>query len=130
MCRIPWSPGLGERGWRNCSRRRARTGRDLNGFPPLRLRFPEQVPITRRLSQRISEGDGISIIVFVDDAGSAKEAEAQGAEAVAVTAEIDGIRSATTLPLLWLGAGPPNDADAVRIRPDDDSEHDHLEAVV
>jgi hypothetical protein len=92
--------------------------------------LPEQVPITRRLSQRISEGDGISIIVFVDDAGAAKEAEAQGAEAVAVTSEIDGIRGATNLPLLWLGAGTPNDADAVLIRPDDDSEHDHLEAVV
>jgi len=88
------------------------------------------VPITRRLSQRISEGDGISIIVCVDDAGAAKAAEAQGAEAVAVTAAIDGIRSATNLPLLWLGAGAPADADAVRIRPDDDSEHDHLEAVV
>ena len=88
------------------------------------------MPITRRLSQRISEGDGISIIVCVDDAGAAQAAEAQGAEAVAVTAAIDGIRSATNLPLLWLGAGAPADADAVRIRPDDDSEHDHLEAVV
>jgi hypothetical protein len=103
---------------------------DANGFPPLQLRLPEQVPIKRRLSQRISEGDGISIIVFVDDAGAAKEAEAQGAEAVAVTTEIDGIRGATTLPLLWLGAGAPNDADAVLIRPDDDADHDHLEAVV
>ena len=88
------------------------------------------MPITRRLSQRISEGDGISIIVCVDDAGAAQAAEAQGAEAVAVTAEIDGIRGATNLPLLWLGTGAPSDADAVRIRPDDDSEHDHLEAVV
>jgi len=88
------------------------------------------VPSTRRLSQRISEGDGISIIVCVDDAGAAQAAEAQGAEAVAVTSEIDGIRGATNLPLLWLGVGAPSDADAVRIRPDDDSEHDHLEAVV
>jgi len=86
------------------------------------------VPSTRRLSQRISEGDGISIIVCVDDAGAAQAAEAQGAEAVAVTAEIDGIRSATSLPVLWLGTGAPSDVDAVCIRPDDDSEHDHLEA--
>jgi len=89
------------------------------------------VPSTRRLSQRISEGDGISIIVCVDDAGAAQAAEAQGAEAVAVSVEIDGIRCATNLPLLWLGSGAPSDADAVRIRPgDDSSEHDHLEAVV
>ena len=88
------------------------------------------MPSTRRLSQRISEGDGISIIVCVDDAGAAQAAEAQGAEAVALTVEIDGIRGATNLPLLWLGTGAPSDADAVRIRPDEDSDHDHLEAVV
>jgi hypothetical protein len=88
------------------------------------------VPITRRLSQRISEGDGISIIVCVDDAGAATAAEAQGAEAVALTGDIDGIREATNLPLLWLGSGVPSEADAVRIRPNEDSEHDHLEAVV
>jgi Indole-3-glycerol phosphate synthase len=88
------------------------------------------VPGTRRLSQRISEGDGISIIVCVDDVGAARAAEAQGAEAVAVMIEIDGIRGATTLPLLWLGDGAPVDADAVRIRPDDDLDRHQLEAVV
>jgi hypothetical protein len=88
------------------------------------------VPTTRRLSQRISEGDGISIIVCVDDAASAKSAEAQGAEAVAVSANIDGIRGATTLPLLWIGNGTPADVDAVRIRPDAQEEHQHLEMVV
>ena len=88
------------------------------------------MPTLRRLSQRISEGDGISIIVCVDDAVAAQAAEAQGAEAVAVTTEIDGIRGATNLPLLWLGVGAPSDADAVRIRPDEDSDHQHLEAVV
>jgi hypothetical protein len=88
------------------------------------------VPGTRRFSQRISEGDGISIVVCVDDAGAARAAEAQGAEAVAVTSAIDGIRAATSLPLLWLGPGAPDDADAVRIRPDDEPEHEQLEAVV
>jgi hypothetical protein len=88
------------------------------------------VPGSRRLSQRISEGDGISIIVCVDDAGSAMDAEAQGAEAVAVAAAIDGIRGATTLPLLWIGEGAPADADAVRIRPEDDPGQHQLEAVV
>jgi hypothetical protein len=88
------------------------------------------VSAPRRLSQRISEGDGISIIVHVGDAGAARAAEAQGAEAVAVTTAIDGIRDATSLPLLWLGSGSPGDADAVCIRPEDDHGHDHLEAVV
>ena len=88
------------------------------------------MPGSRRLSQRISEGDGISIIVCVEDAGSARAAEAQGAEAVAVATAIDGIRDATSLPLLWIGAGSPVDADAVRIRPDDEPHHGELEAVV
>jgi GNAT superfamily N-acetyltransferase len=88
------------------------------------------VPGSRRLSQRISEGDGIAIIARVDDAGAARDAELQGAKAVAVTGRIDGIREATTLPLLWLDRNePPTDADAVRIRPEDDAADD-LEAVV
>jgi hypothetical protein len=88
------------------------------------------VPGSRRLSQRISEGDGISIIVCVDDAGAARDAEAQGAEAVAVSGTIEGIRDATSLPLLWIGRGLPQDADAIRIRPGDEPSHEHLEAVV
>jgi len=89
------------------------------------------VPRSRRLSQRISEGDGISIIVRVDDAVAAQRAEEQGAEAVAVSAAIAGIRDATTLPLLWVGGAVPADADAIRIRPEDEpAHHDHLEAVV
>jgi GNAT superfamily N-acetyltransferase len=88
------------------------------------------VPGSRRLSQRISEGDGIAIIARVEDADAARNAERQGAKAVAVAARIDGIREATTLPLLWLDREqPPADADAVRIRPEDDADHD-LEAVV
>jgi hypothetical protein len=85
---------------------------------------------SRRLSQRISEGDGIAIIVCVDDAGAARDAEQQGAKAVAVRAPIDGIRDATSLPLLWIGDGSPAEVDAVTIRPEDDPEHEHLEAVV
>jgi hypothetical protein len=85
---------------------------------------------SRRLSQRISEGDGIAIIVCVDDAGAARDAEHEGAKAVAVRATIDGIREATSLPLLWIGRGAPGEVDAVTIRPEDDPQHDHLEAVV
>ena len=88
------------------------------------------MPHSRRLSQRISEGDGISIIVCVADAAAAQHAESQGAEAIAVSSSIDGIRDATSLPLLWIGAGTPGEADAVCIRPDDEPRYDHLEMVV
>jgi hypothetical protein len=91
--------------------------------------FAAQVPGSRRLSQRISEGDGIAIIVCVTDAAGARDAEEQGAKAVAVTGHVDGIRDATTLPLLWIGSGTPREADAVRIRPEDDDDR-QLEAVV
>jgi hypothetical protein len=85
---------------------------------------------SRRFSQRISEGDGIAIIVCVDDAGAARDAEQQGAKAVAVRVPIDGIREATSLPLLWIGDGAPAEVDAVTIRPEEDPLHDHLESVV
>jgi hypothetical protein len=75
---------------------------------------------TRRLSQRISEGDGIAIIARVDDADGARDAEEAGAKAVALARPVVGIREATTLPVLWLGAGGHEHADAVAIRPDDD----------
>ena len=93
------------------------------------LPFVQQMPGTRRLSQRISEGDGIAIIVCVNDADGARNAEQQGAKAIAVYEAIDGIRDATTLPLLWIGAGTPSEADAVRIRPEEDTV-DQLECVV
>jgi hypothetical protein len=78
------------------------------------------VPASRRLSQRISEGDGIAIIVHVGDAAAARAAEEEGAKAVAVGGRIDGIREATTLPVLWVGPDAPEDADAVTLRPGDD----------
>jgi hypothetical protein len=87
------------------------------------------VPGSRRFSQRISEGDGIAIIVCVNDADGARDAEQQGAKAIAVYDAIDGIRQATSLPLLWIGAGTPSEADAVRIRPEEDADV-NLENVV
>ena len=60
---------------------------------------------SRRLSQRISEGDGIAIIVRVDDADAHSAPRRRAPKAVAVSGAIDGIREATTLPLLWLGGG-------------------------
>ena len=85
---------------------------------------------SRRLSQLISEGDGIAIIVRVRGAAAASEAERAGAKALAVDAVIEGIRRATTLPLLWTGETPPVDADAVTIRHDGEMEHTGLEHVV
>jgi hypothetical protein len=89
------------------------------------------VPGTRRLSQRISEGDGIAIIVVVSDAEGARAAEAQGAKAVAVEQAIVGIRAATTLPILWTGSAPAVEADAVTIGPGHEAlESGELEQVV
>jgi hypothetical protein len=57
----------------------------------------------RRLSQAISEGDGISVIVQVEDVEQARAAEEQGAEGVALRQPVDGLVDATSLPVLWLG---------------------------
>jgi hypothetical protein len=84
-----------------------------------RLGFGAPVESSRRLSQRISEGDGIAIIVRVDDADSARAAEEQGAKAVAVDRAIAGLRESSSLPVLWLADGGAVDADAVAIRPSD-----------
>ena len=58
----------------------------------------------RRLSQAISEGDGISIIVGVESADAARDAEAAGAEGVLVSGgpgdHLVAIRAATELPIL------------------------------
>jgi indole-3-glycerol phosphate synthase len=88
-----------------------------------------EVPGSRHFSQRIAEGDGIAIIVRVDDAEAARAAEEQGAKALAVARAIDGIRDATSLPLLWLGHGSPSDADACAMRPGDHPHHE-VETVV
>src|SRR5207253_430080 len=64
------------------------------------------VTAPRRLSQAISEGAGISVIVRVADAAAAGAAEEQGAEAVAVEGISAGLRAATRLPVLCHGASP------------------------
>jgi hypothetical protein len=79
---------------------------------------------SRHFSQRIAEGDGIAIVARVEDAEAARRAEEQGAKALALAHAIDGIRSATTLPLLWLGHGKPHDADACAVRPGDHPHHE------
>lgn len=87
------------------------------------------MPGSRHLSQRISEGDGIAIIVHVESADAARAAEQQGAKAIAVMEPVRGIRDATTLPLLWIGRGAPKDADACALRPEDDPSDPALETV-
>ncbi|HEV3480109.1 MAG TPA: hypothetical protein VG144_11765 [Gaiellaceae bacterium] len=57
----------------------------------------------RRLSQAISEGDGISVIVEVDGPEAARDAQAAGAEALVVSGGLESlgaIREATELPIL------------------------------
>ena len=88
----------------------------------------------RRFSQAISEGDGISVIVDVDEPEAARTAEADGAEAVVVRRALAGIREATELPILWCGGGTPEDArragaDAVLVIADSrDDDGDVLDA--
>ncbi len=57
---------------------------------------------SRRLSQAISEGDGISLLVPVDNVEDARVAEEDGAEGVVVSRDVDGLREATGLPVLFL----------------------------
>jgi NAD(P)H-dependent flavin oxidoreductase YrpB (nitropropane dioxygenase family) len=77
---------------------------------------------SRRLSQAISEGDGISVIASVGDADAARAAEEDGAEALAVRTHIAGLRDTASLPVLWLGADLPPEADACVLRVGDDLE--------
>ena len=86
----------------------------------------------RRLSQAISEGDGISIIALVGDADAARAAEDQGAEGVAVRAGAAGVREATSLPILFRVDASPQaardaGADACLIVVEEHGEEEHLE---
>jgi len=64
----------------------------------------------RRLSQAISEGDGISLIAPAPDAQAAVSAEQAGAEGVVVDRDLPGVREATGLPILWRVASAPSEA--------------------
>jgi indole-3-glycerol phosphate synthase len=65
---------------------------------------------SRRFSQAISEGDGISVVVEVADADAARAAASQGAEAVAIRGAVRDLREVTELPILWCAAGSPSEA--------------------
>jgi indole-3-glycerol phosphate synthase len=86
----------------------------------------------RRLSQAISEGDGISIIALVGDADAARAAEQQGAEGLAVRAPAEGLRDATALPILFRVDASPEaareaGADACLIVVEEHDDEDNLE---
>src|SRR5919197_2484657 len=120
-------PGFGRpepcRGWSRpppCPRPRARgrrrperepsTDRTTGAGGGCRYDPPVAERGTRRFSQAISEGDGISVIVDVRDVDGARAAEAEGAEGIALRGALGGIREATERPILWLADGPPAEA--------------------
>ncbi len=79
-------------------------------------RFAKELrPVTgaRRFSQAISEGDGISVVVFVDGPEAAKRAEADGAEGVLVhsgqATELARISDAISVPVLFYWSGEEAD---------------------
>jgi hypothetical protein len=89
---------------------------------------------SRRFSQAISEGDGISVIVAVQDAAGARDAQEQGAEAILVREAFAGLHDATELPILWVSEGPPDagataGADACILRAGDGLGESHARAV-
>jgi hypothetical protein len=84
---------------------------------------------SRRLSQMISEGDGISVIVEVDGPEAARDAEDAGAEGLVIpdTArpQLPSIRGATDLPIAAVlargtAAGSVEGADACIVEVSDD----------
>jgi hypothetical protein len=83
------------------------------------------VTVSRRLSQAISEGDGISLIVAVDGHQAAAAAEADGAEAVFVSHEglLEQVRGATALPVLAPVWTEDSGADACIVDSDATGEH-------
>jgi indole-3-glycerol phosphate synthase len=60
----------------------------------------------RRLSEAISEGEAISMLVRVTSTAEAAAAESSGAEGVATSGVVADVRKATALPILVAGASP------------------------
>jgi hypothetical protein len=81
---------------------------------------------SRRLSQAISEGDGISLIVPVERPEAARAAEEEGAEAILAHGDaIAAIREATSLPVVcYFDRGTP-EGDACIVGADADWQHLH-----
>jgi indole-3-glycerol phosphate synthase len=79
---------------------------------------------SRRLSQAISEGDAISILVEVRDPEGARVAVGDGADGIVLRGLVEGARAAVSLPLLVYGPSLRDaadaSADAVVLAVDDD----------
>lgn len=84
---------------------------------------------SRRLSQAIAEGDGISVLVEVPDVAAAQVAEAQGAEGLVVRGSAGAVRESCALPVL--GYGRPDELGGIDAIVVDGSEpEDSLEDVI
>jgi hypothetical protein len=85
---------------------------------------------SRKLSQAISEGDGISVLVVVRDAASARAAAEQGAKGLVALVPAD--LGTVDLPVLAYGPGPAEAAQVaadavVVVAMEDDHDLEHLE---
>src|ERR671923_1839665 len=81
-----------------------------DGLAPDRRLASAVVTGQRRLSQAISEGDGISLLVPAVDLEAVRRAEGDGAEGVVVDGDLAGVRAATGLPILWRRPSSPAEA--------------------
>jgi indole-3-glycerol phosphate synthase len=68
------------------------------------------VNAARRFSQAISEGDGISLLVPVENVDAAAAAEGGGAEGLVVAGKVEGLRETIGLPILYRAGDQPRDA--------------------
>jgi indole-3-glycerol phosphate synthase len=84
---------------------------------------------SRRFSNAIAEGDGISVVAAVEDPDAARAAEVQRAEALVVNGDPARLREATRLPILWRATGTVDRAaevaDAVTLTLPEDEDEDH-----
>jgi indole-3-glycerol phosphate synthase len=84
---------------------------------------------SRRFSNAIAEGDGISVVAAVEDPDAARAAETQRAEALVVNGDPARLREATRLPILWRATGAVDRAaevaDAVTLTLPEDEDEDH-----
>jgi indole-3-glycerol phosphate synthase len=85
---------------------------------------------SRRFSNAIAEGDGISVVAAVEDPDAARAAEAQRAEALVVNGDPARLREATRLPILWRAtvavdrAAEVADAVTLTLPEDEDEDYD------
>src|SRR3954453_16646152 len=85
---------------------------------------------SRRFSNAIAEGDGISVVAAVEDPDAAQAAEAQRAEALVVNGDPTRLREATRLPILWRAtvaldpAAEVGDVATLTLPEDEDEDHD------